>query len=208
MVNFFEKGERSETLAQWRKSTEVRLKGICDEHKEGAKKHCNLLKLSRESRVSIDSIQKNYWQQLQREINTLAADAKQEKYSSKTREQIFNEQWQRWLQEISQTVQPVRHASIQKVNLEICQVLEEQYNTHGHLVTEKLTKLPLESRETLRLDIDPLHLDCLRLNNDLTKTAKNVGSKLEVTGSAGCYTEVNEEDLCVAKQHSSRRVAG
>jgi len=62
MAEFFEKSEISEIQAQWRKSTEVRLKGLCDEHKTDAKKHCSLLKHSREGRVKIESMQKNYWE--------------------------------------------------------------------------------------------------------------------------------------------------
>ena len=174
MVDFFEKGERSETLVQWQKSTEVRLKGLCDEHRDNTKKHCNLLKCSREGRVKIDSMQKNYQLRLQREISGLAADVKQENYASKVREEIFNKQWQRWLQEISQIVQPVRHASGKKVNFEICHVLQEQYNTHGHLVTEKLAKQSLERRETLHLEIDCVHLNSTQPINNLTKNAKMI----------------------------------
>ena len=203
MVEFFENSDRSETLAQWRKSTEVRLSNLCEEHKGDAKKHCALLKRSREGRFKINSMQQSYRQRLQAEIIALAADAKQEKYTSKMREDIFNQQWQRWLKEISQNIKPVTYTSDQKINLEICHVLEDQYNTHGHLVTEKLTKKPLERRETLRLDIERLHLDSQRLMNYLTKQAKKVGSKLGVTGSAGRYAEVNEEDVRVAKQQTN-----
>ena len=199
MVEFFEKSDRSETLAQWRKSTEVRVNGLCEEHKVEAKKYCNLLKRNREGRVKIDSMQQSYRQRLQAQIIGLAADAKQEKYTSKMREEIFNKHWQRWLQEIAQNIPPVRYTSDRKVSLEICHVLEEQYTTHGHLVTEKLTKKPLERRETLRLDIDRIHLDSTRLSKNLTKYAKNLGSKLGITGSAGRYADVNEEDVRLAK---------
>ena len=44
MVEYFETSEGSEMLAQWRKSTEMRLKNLYDEHKEEARKHCKLLK--------------------------------------------------------------------------------------------------------------------------------------------------------------------
>ena len=40
MVEYFETSEGSETLAQWRKSTEMQLKNLYDEHKEEARK-CN-----------------------------------------------------------------------------------------------------------------------------------------------------------------------
>jgi len=203
MVEFFEKSERSETLAQWRKSTEVRLNNLCDEHKADAKKYCNLLKRNREGRVKIDSMQQSYRQQLQAEIIALAADAKQEKYTSKDREEIFNKQWQRWLQEISQSITPVTYTSDKRMNLEICSVLEEQYKTHGHLVTEKLSKKPLERRETLRLDIDRLHLDSTLLSSNIMKRVKNVGSKFKVTKSAGCYADVSEEDVREAKQQTN-----
>ena len=204
MVEFFEKSDRSETLAQWRKSTEVRLNSLCDEHKADAKKHCNLLKRNREGRVKIDSMQQSYRQQLQAEIIALAADAKQEKYTSTMREEIFNRQWQRWLKDISKSIDPATYTSDRTINLEICHVLAEQYNTHGHLVTEKLTKKPLERRETLRLDIDRQHhLDSTRSFNNLLKQAKKVGSKFGVTGSAGRYANVNEEDVRVAKQQTN-----
>jgi len=131
-------------------------------------------------------MQKNYWERPQNEVSGLAADAKQEKYASKMREEIFNKQWQRWLQEISQTVQPVRHASNKRVDLEVCRVLEEQYNAHSHLVTEKLTKQPLERRH---LKIDYVHLDSTQSINNLTKNSKTVITKF---GSTGHYAEVNE----------------
>ncbi|XP_065900804.1 interferon-induced very large GTPase 1-like isoform X2 [Dysidea avara] len=200
MVEFFEKSERSQTLAQWQKSTEVRLKGICEEHKEEAKKYCNLQKRSREGRVKIDSMQQLYRQRLQVEIASLVKDAKQEKYTSKMREEIFNKQWQKWLQEISQSIPPVRHSSDKKVHREICHVLEDQYNSHGHLVTDKLTKKPLERREALHLDIDHLHLVSTRLINDHGEKA---GNKLGVNGSVRRCAEINEEDVCVAKNQTN-----
>jgi len=172
--------------------------------KQMQKKHCNLLKRNREGRVKIDSMQQSYRQQLQAEIIALAADAKQEKYTSKMREDIFNRNWQRWLKDISKSIDPVTYTSDQKMNLEICHVLEGQYNTHGHLVTEKLSKKPLERRETLRLDIDRLHhLDSTLLYSNIMKHAKNVGSKFKVTRSAGRYADVTEEDVRVAKQQTN-----
>ena len=56
---FFETSDKADTLAQWRKRTETRLETLLEEHK-AAKKHCDVLKYSRESRVQVDEIQQNY----------------------------------------------------------------------------------------------------------------------------------------------------
>ena len=203
MDNFFENSERSETLAQWRKSTEVRLKNLCDEHKDEAKKHCNLLKRNREGRVKIDCMQQSYRQRLQAEIIVLAQDAKQEKYTPQRRQEIFDQQWQRWLKEISQSVAPVTYTSHQRVNIDICNILEKQYKTHGHLVTRKLTEVPLVKRETLCLGIENLHLDSKRILSNVTKHLKRGWSKIAAKGSDGTYAEVNAEDFRLAKQQTN-----
>ena len=192
MIEFFENSESAETLTQWQKSTEVRLSGLCEEHKDDARKHCNALKRSREGRAKIDSMRQKYRQRIKDEITTLAADAKQEKYASETREEIFNKQWQSWLKEISEQINPVTYESDQTISLEICCVLEDQYKAHGHLVTEKLTETPLDRRETLCLDIECLHI----LSTELSK---HVGNKRR---SAVCYAEVSEEDVSVAEEQT------
>ena len=102
LVEFFEKSERSETLSQWRERTIKRLDYLCEEHKDKAKKHCNMLQWTRQSRVQIDSIQKTYRQHLQTQIVDLASQNKKFALTPKKQKELFNQQWQQWLMDLSQ----------------------------------------------------------------------------------------------------------
>jgi len=192
---FFEKSERSETLAQWRKSTEVRLKNLCEEHKDEARKHCNVLRRNREGRVKIDNIQQTYRQQLQAQIIALASDAKNNQLTAEKRGKIFNRQWEQWIRDLSQSNKPVSYATEDHMEMEIGQILEKNYTAHGHLVTQGLQK-SLSKRGRLKLEVTHIHLDSKRwsLNNVTKKLGRLVGA-----GGHKQYTEVNEEDFHFAK---------
>jgi len=186
-------------LAQWRQSTEVRLKNLCDEHKEEARKHCKLLKRNREGRVKIDNMQQSYRKMLQAQIIRLASQAKEEKFTFPNREDYFNQQWQKWLVEITQSTPQVTYTTHDKVEVEIYNVLLEQYNAHGQLVIHKVQAHSLPARGQLRLEIDRYsHLDSTRWFSNITKHAKKVGNKFGVSGST-TYSEVTEEDVHLAK---------
>ena len=202
MVEFFETSERSETLAQWRKSTEVRLKNLCDEHKDEARKHCKLLKRNREGRVQIDNMQQSYRKTLQAQIIRLASEAKKESFYFESREAIFNSQWGKWLKDISEKTQSVTYTSDKSVELGIFNVLHDQYTSHGHLVMEKVQRKPICARGPLRLDIEHSHLDSTRFLSNMSKSIKNIGSRIGVTGPAG-YAYVTEEDIRLAKNQTN-----
>ena len=198
LVEFFEKSERSETLAQWRKSTEVRLKNLCEEHKDDARKHCNMLRQNREGRVKIDNIQQTYRQQLQAQIVALASDTKNAELTADKREEIFNTQWQRWIRELSHSNKPVAYATPVQMEMEITRLLEKKYTSHSHLVVQALHVKALKERSTLKLQITRNHLDSTRWVNNMTKHAKNLKAIVGVSKHKH-YAEVNEEDLHFAR---------
>ena len=199
LIEFFEKSERSETLSQWRASTEIRLKNLCEEHKEESRKHCSMLRQTREGRVKIDSIQQTYRQQLQAHIIALASDAKNLALPAKRREEIFNQQWQKWIRELSQSKKPVDYATSDRMEMEISQTLEKRYITHGHLVMEGLQAKALSKRGDLKLEVTRLHLNSTRWVSNVAKSAKNFGRALVGSNRHDQYAGVNDEDFHFAK---------
>ena len=203
MVEFFENSERSETLAQWRKSTEVRLSSLCDEHKEDAKKYCKLLKGNREGRVEIDNMQQEYRQRIQACVIGLAADSKEQKHTAEMREKIFNQQWKKWLEDLSKRIQPVKYTTDEQIELDIWNVLIELYKAHGQILSERMQIRQLSTRGNLHLDVDRhTHLDSTRIMSSFAKQAKKVVHKFGVTGYSN-YGEATPEDVRYAKTLTS-----
>ena len=145
------------------------------------------MKCNREGRVKKDSMQQSYRKTLQAQIIKLASEAKEGKFTFQHQEEIFNQQWQIWLTEISQNIQSVTYTSDNIVEVEIYNVLQEQYNAHSHLVTQKVQSFPLHAHGPLCLDIDGYHLDSRRWLSNFTKHAKNVGSKIGVCSLFSSY---------------------
>ena len=194
LVEFFEKSERSETLSQWRASTEVRLKNLCEEHKDEASKHCSMLRQNRESRLKIDNIQQTYRQQLEAHIINQASDTKNSSLTAQKREEMFNTQWKRWIRDLSQSNKPVAYATAEHMEWEIGQMLEQQYIAHSHLVIQALNAKPLSQRGTLKLEVTYLHLDSTRWLNKQIKQVKGA--------SKHNYSSVNDEDFHMAKNQT------
>ena len=203
-VEFFEKSERSETLSQWRTSTEVRLKNLCEEHKNEVRKHCSMLCQTREGRVKIDSIQQTYRQQLQTQIVSLASDTKNLALPAKEREEIFNQQWQRWIENLTQSRKPVAYATAEHIEMGISQTLENKYITHGHLVMQGLQSKALSKRGSLKLEVTSLHLNSTRWVNNMTKQFKNVGRAIVGSNKQNQYADVNDEDFHDAKVQTDK----
>ena len=199
LIEFFEKSERSETLSQWRTSTEVRLKNLCEEHKDEARKHCSMLRLTRVGRVKIDNIQQTYRQQLKAQIIGLASDTKNAAFTADKREEIFNTQWQQWIRDLSQSYNPVSYATAEKMEWEIYQMLEQQYISHALLVIQGLNAKALSKRGTLKLEVTRLHLDSTRFVSNMTKQVKNLRRSLMGVSKSNQYAGVSDEDFHVAK---------
>ena len=198
LVEFFEKSERSETLSQWRTSTEVRLKNLYEEHKDEARKHCSMLRQAREGELKIYNIQQTYRQQLQAQIIALASDFKSISMSAKQREETFNTQWQRWMRELSQSNKPVSYATAQHMEIEICKVLEKQFMAHYDLVMQGLHTKALSKRGALKLDITRLHLDSTRWMYHISRHVKNM-NRMIVGAKHYQYGGVTDEDFHLAK---------
>ena len=199
LVEFFEKSERSETLSQWRTSTEVRLKNLCEEHKDEARKYCSMLRQTREGRVKIDSIQQTYRQQLKAQIIGLASDTKNLALTDAEREDIFNTQWQQWIKGLLQNNKPVAYATAEHMEMQIGRMLEKNYTSHSHLVVEGLNAKALSKRGTLQLKITHLHLDSTKLLKRMTKQAKNMGRTLIGANEFDHYAGVSSEDVRLAE---------
>ena len=203
LEEFFEKSERSETLSQWRTSTEVRLKNLCEEHKNEARKHCSMLRQTREGRVKIDNIQQTYRQQLQAHIISLASDNQNSALTAAKREEIFNTEWQKWIRTLMQNKRPVTYASAEQMEMQLCQMLEDQYVAHNQYVMQGLHAKALSKRGSLQLEITCLHLNSTRVLNNMAKQFKNVGKTLGLMGGKHSqYADVNEEDFYLAKNQT------
>ena len=203
LVEFFEKSERSETLTQWRKNTEVRLKNLCDEYKDEAKKHCKVLRQNREGRVKADNIEQSYLQQLQAEILCLASDTKNSASTDeKKREEIFNSQWEQWIAELSKNIKPVAYATEHHMEFEITTVLDNVHYAHGHLIVEGLKLKPLTKRDSLKLDVVHLHLNSTKMLNQFVKTFTNTAKTVTGVGGHKRYHDVSEEDYCKARKQT------
>ena len=193
MKTFFETSEKADTLAQWRKRYETRLQTILEEHKEAAKKHCEIVKCSREGRVKLDEIRKDYRQQLHEIITTIALDAKKEKYTPQQRKEVFNEQWQKWLNGVSEFENAGLYASETYIYTTIDKILENTFATHGHLIIAKLKSGPLSYRgHNLHLPI----VDSVHLSPNKTKLGKVVNAVVSVFSQSD---HITEEDLQDAK---------
>ena len=199
LVDFFEKNENSDTLSQWRKSTEVRLKNLCEEHKVEARKHCSVLRQTREGRVKIDNIQHMYRQQIQAQVIALASDAKNLALPAEKREEIFNQQWQRWIGDLSESIKPVAYATAEHMEIEISRILGEKHTSHNHLVTQGLKAKALSKRDALELEVTHLHLNSTRWASNVAKSAKNFGRAIIRSNKHDQYAAIYEEDLQFAK---------
>ena len=198
LIEFFEKSERSETLSKWRASTEIRLKNLCEEHKDEVRKHCSMLCQTREHQV-MDTVQLRYRQQLQAHTITLASDVKSCALSAENREAIFNEQWEKWIRYLALSTKPLGYATPEYMEMEISQTLEKRYITHGHLVIQGLQAKALSKRGALKLEVTRLHLNSTRWANNMAKSARNFGRALVGSSMYSQYTGINDEDIYFAK---------
>ena len=155
LVEFFEKSELSETVVQWRKSTEVRFKTLHDEHKAEAKNHCDVLRYNHECKVQINKMKQTYHQQLQAEIICVASDTA---LTVKRSEKVFNNWWQKWTRELTKNIQPIALARQNHMELEITAMLHEMHYAYAQLIIEGLKLQSLSKRGTMKLDIIDLHL--------------------------------------------------
>ena len=175
MNDFFEKSEKSDTLAQWRKRTEIRLQTILEGHKEAAKKHCAVLKYTREGRVKVDQIRQDYRQQLHECITAITLNAKKENFTAQQREEFFNAQWQEWLNGLSHYKNMELYVSETYVYSTITTILENIFSKHSQLIIEKLDQGPLSQHgNDLKLAIiEKNHLTGLRLYERLKAAVSN-----------------------------------
>ena len=193
---FFETSDKADTLAQWRKRTEIRLDTLLQEHKEAAKKHCDILKYSREGRVQVDEIQKNYRQQFHEYISKIALNAKQEKYTPQQRKELFNTQWQQWLNGLTQYENAGLYASESYIYSTIIKILENKFQAHGHLIIASLNSKPLNHHgHNLHLPIKKS--DHLTSKKYLKRAINAVVTT--VTFQSDRNTPVKEEDIRDAK---------
>ena len=159
MNSFFEKSEKSDTLAQWRRRTEIRLETMLEVHQEAAKKYCDILKYTREGRVKVDQIRQDYRQQLHECITAITLNAQKENFTSQQREKFFDEQWQQWLKGLSRFANTELYASESAIYTNITKILETLFSKHNQLIIQKLDKCPLSQCDNnLQLFIANDHL--------------------------------------------------
>ena len=176
LTEFFEDSERRETLAQWRKETELKLQKLCTDQKDEAKKYCSMLCQNRSSKAKVANIQQKYRQYLREHINALESDTKKLASTAEKREEIFNTKWHQWIEELSQNIKPVAYATSAQMEREIIEILNEKYIAHGNLVLAGLKTRCFPKNYTLKLDITPLHLEP-KCTNDSKKPHKMVNDE-------------------------------
>lgn len=195
MKHFFEKNERANTLAKWKKITEVRLSNMLEEHKEGAKKHCNVLKVNREGRFKVGLIRQQYREQTHQSITKLILETQKEEVSSKELEDRFDLHWQQWLQELSQSARPQLYTTNEQIELSITETLTRLFQAQRGLIIQKLGASPLTRREaSLKVEVLPdEHLDSNKWYRRLQAATKSV-----IKQRTEC-SNVTKEDTHVAK---------
>ena len=196
MKNFFEKSERSITLAQWRKFTEIRLSRLLEEHKIGAKKHCNVLKVNREGKFKFGIIRQQYREQMHQSITKLILETQKEEVSSQELENRFDIHWQQWFQDLSQSERLHLYPTNDEIELSITYTLTSIFQAQEPWIIQKLDFLPLTRRGTnLKLDILPdVHLDSNKWYRRFKAATRNIMKQ-----QSRQYTNVTEEDIHIAK---------
>ena len=194
---FFETSDKADTLAQWRKRTETRLENLLEEHKEAAKKHCDILKYSREGRVQVDEILKNYRQEFHEYITKIALDAKQENniYTPHQRKDLFNTKWQEWLNGLTQYENAGLYASESYIYSTIIKILENKFQAHGHLIIASLNSKPLKHHG------HDLHLSIKKSEHLASKKylKRAINAVYTTVTQSDRNARVNEEDVRDAK---------
>ena len=192
MSIFFEKSDKSSTLAQWRHNTEVRLENLLEEHKLVAKKHCEVLELNREGKIKIGKIQQDYRKQMQESIAKLILEVQKSKMlSPKLLESRFNIHWQQWLQELKQAERQQLYPTAEQIDNDITNMLNGILKDNKKRLTKELKKFPLSQRGKLELSIlSRVHLDSKILYNCKWNPINLV---------KGQQTEHEEENLRVAE---------
>ena len=161
VIEFFVKNRK---LVQWHNTTEVKLTNLYEEHKDDARKHCNILRQNRKGQIKIQI----YHQRLQDQVIALASDIKTAALSPEKHEEIFNQHWQQWIKELSETNKPVIYTAEHYIEQEIFTVLLKNYNSHSQLVVQALQYRSMSQGGTLKLKINShLHLDSNRWINRL-----------------------------------------
>ena len=155
MKHFFENSELSDTLEQWKHRYTTRLQNLKEDCKREAKKHCEVLKLSRECRTKLESIKKQYRQQLLEHIQQLVAEAKQgnRQLTDSELEKKFDEKWQLWIKEFSCEEYQSMYASDHEIAIKIGEVLHELLTKDDNILTPKLSKLDLSQKRKCDLHI-------------------------------------------------------
>ena len=195
LVEFFEESERSETLSQWRTSTKVKLKNLCEKHKQEAIKYCTMLHQNHDRLLRLDQCK----EQLRAKIIGLASDVKNLALTAKTRKEIFNQQWERWIRDlISQSRKSGAYASAEHMEMKISQILENMYTAHSHLIMQGLQAKALSKRCELKLEITHSHLNSSRRVNNVSRYTLSVASRTH-NQYGNQYADVNDEDFHHAK---------
>jgi len=160
LESFFTNSDNAHILIQWRKHTETGLLHLLDQHKNVHKKHCNLLGINRSSSTLIDEILQTYHKTLYIYVAELTIKAKKQDYSHEQRQSLFNEQWKKWVIQLSTDYSEALYTSDAKIDASIIKVLENIIIHHGHLIVKRLNQIPMSTSHgyCLHLDVGFGHL--------------------------------------------------
>ena len=131
-----------------------------------------MLQYTCESRVKIDSIQKTYRQEIQAQVIDLASHNKNSALTANRHEDLFKQQWQQWIMNLSQNIKPIEYATAEDIENEISDILMKKHIAHVQLVTQGLKEKPLSRRGFLKSIVITLHLESTRWASNVTKEVK------------------------------------
>ena len=170
MKVFFEESEHSDTLAQWKHRYITRLEHLKEDCKDEAKKHCEVLKLERESRVKLEALKEDYRKQVLDHIQQLATHAKenQKVLTQPELERKFDEKWQDWINEFSTEEYQNMYISNDGIEAEISNVLHSLLARHNLLISKlQKTALSKPGEHDVPVTINPnSHLKSYEANTE------------------------------------------
>ncbi|XP_066170679.1 interferon-induced very large GTPase 1-like [Sylvia atricapilla] len=134
---YFEEGKDSETLVQWKSSTELKLKELKETLIKETKKKCeNLIELQKEQR-KLDTRKLEYEDDLLRRSRELAVSLKGKSLSERELKDNFTSVWNKWIAEVSRAARPPERVDI---DAEIEDVLLEHFKEPGF--SERIRSFP------------------------------------------------------------------
>ena len=175
MVQFFEKSQHSGTLVQWRARYEKRLLHLKEDRLKEAEKYCDFVKINREHHLKLEDLQKNYRQEILKQLTELSINARltsKETMNDQQLEEKFNEKWYTWIDKLSSKEWTELYPPDETVEYEIGAVVQELLGKYKHILVSELKNRSLCTRGRQKLSIK---LDQQKHINDCSTSPSSTG---------------------------------